>query len=373
MELRMVETHSRNSAQSTLSVFTLSPMLACCHEAAAALLMRRGFDIIWTERLGGDCGRQESQLLVAVDLCPWPCDRIPGSDNGRLTRVAEVEEYLRTRHLGEAVGTSGLVDVTANTSEAWQAIDELLPARKSSIQVSVAKREAAFATPFPVVHSFQGHRNNAKVEVVRHEGHLRVCKVFRPGREQYLANELNGLRLSNQVPEIPPALDSGRNWVVMPWFESARPLPELRNRFGFVPLPLARKAFQILKRVHERGYLHLDFHPDHVLVLKNGDVRLIDFDRLVRMKEALSFEQSPAVAGYDDWLDEDGPNGDPPSYQGRWERLTGVSFERLMGTTTRSAPCSRLASICRHTVHDFLQRPKVRRLTYAIRGDLCIS
>jgi len=33
-----------------------------------------------------------------------------------------------------------------------------------------------------------------------------------------------------------------------------------------------------LTHVHESGFMHLDFKPENVLVTRNGNVRLIDFD-----------------------------------------------------------------------------------------------
>ncbi len=33
-----------------------------------------------------------------------------------------------------------------------------------------------------------------------------------------------------------------------------------------------------LERVHDRGYMHLDFKPENILLTRNGSLRLIDFD-----------------------------------------------------------------------------------------------
>ena len=54
-----------------------------------------------------------------------------------------------------------------------------------------------------------------------------------------------------------------------------------------------------LEHVHESGYLHLDFKPENVLVSRNGNVRLIDFD-LARPKPefAKKLSGNPGTPAY---------------------------------------------------------------------------
>jgi serine/threonine-protein kinase len=44
---------------------------------------------------------------------------------------------------------------------------------------------------------------------------------------------------------------------------------------------------QALNHVHEQGYLHLDFKPENILVPRDFNVRLIDFDLCVRKEDDL--------------------------------------------------------------------------------------
>jgi eukaryotic-like serine/threonine-protein kinase len=73
----------------------------------------------------------------------------------------------------------------------------------------------------------------------------------------------------------------GTLYMVMDYIEAAN-LKELFARHDPV---LTENVAQILidmalglRHVHESGFMHLDFKPENVLVTRNGNVRLIDFD-----------------------------------------------------------------------------------------------
>ncbi|MGA2280851.1 MAG: serine/threonine-protein kinase [Verrucomicrobiota bacterium] len=74
---------------------------------------------------------------------------------------------------------------------------------------------------------------------------------------------------------------NGTLYLVMDYIEAAN-LKELFARHDPV---LTENVAQILidmalglSHVHESGFMHLDFKPENVLVTRNGNVRLIDFD-----------------------------------------------------------------------------------------------
>ena len=54
-----------------------------------------------------------------------------------------------------------------------------------------------------------------------------------------------------------------------------------------------------LEHVHESGYMHLDFKPENVLVTRNGNVRLIDFDLAQPIPEKpVKLAKNPGTPGY---------------------------------------------------------------------------
>jgi serine/threonine-protein kinase len=51
--------------------------------------------------------------------------------------------------------------------------------------------------------------------------------------------------------------------------------------------------------MHERGYMHLDFKPENVLVTRNASVRLIDFDIALPIpKKPVQLRKNPGTPGY---------------------------------------------------------------------------
>src|ERR1043166_2525854 len=54
-----------------------------------------------------------------------------------------------------------------------------------------------------------------------------------------------------------------------------------------------------LEHVHDSGFMHLDFKPENILVSRNGNVRLIDFDLAQPIPEKpKKFSKNPGTPGY---------------------------------------------------------------------------
>ena len=54
-----------------------------------------------------------------------------------------------------------------------------------------------------------------------------------------------------------------------------------------------------LNHVHESGFMHLDYKPENILVTRNGNVRLIDFDMAQPLPEKpKKFSKNPGTPGY---------------------------------------------------------------------------
>ncbi len=74
---------------------------------------------------------------------------------------------------------------------------------------------------------------------------------------------------------------TGRCYLLMDYVEAenlkvlyARHDPVLTENVAQILIDMAAG----LGEVHESGYMHLDFKPENVLITRNGNVRLIDFD-----------------------------------------------------------------------------------------------
>lgn len=54
-----------------------------------------------------------------------------------------------------------------------------------------------------------------------------------------------------------------------------------------------------LNHIHESGFMHLDFKPENILVTRNGNVQLIDFDMAQPLPEKpKKFSKNPGTPGY---------------------------------------------------------------------------
>jgi serine/threonine-protein kinase len=94
----------------------------------------------------------------------------------------------------------------------------------------------------------------------------------------------------------------GTLYLVMDYVEAAN----LKELFAKHDPLLTENVAQILidmamglTHVHESGFMHLDFKPENVLVTRNGNVRLIDFDLAQPIPEKpKKMSKNPGTPGY---------------------------------------------------------------------------
>jgi len=94
----------------------------------------------------------------------------------------------------------------------------------------------------------------------------------------------------------------GTLYLLMDYVEAAN----LKELFARQDPVLTENVAQILidmasglEHVHESGFMHLDFKPENVLVTRNGNVRLIDFDLAQPIPEKpVKFSKNPGTPGY---------------------------------------------------------------------------
>jgi serine/threonine-protein kinase len=94
----------------------------------------------------------------------------------------------------------------------------------------------------------------------------------------------------------------GTLYMVMDYIEAAN----LKELFARQDPVLTENVAQILidmalglSHVHESGFMHLDFKPENVLVTRNGNVRLIDFDLAQPIPEKpKKMSKNPGTPGY---------------------------------------------------------------------------
>src|ERR1700690_18538 len=120
---------------------------------------------------------------------------------------------------------------------------------------------------------------------------------------------LRGCEVLSQINEseyvvgyVEHGRQGGSLYMVMDYVEAAN----LKELFAKHDPVLTENVAQILidmarglTHVHESGYMHLDFKPENVLVTRNGNVRLIDFDLAQPIPEKpKKMSKNPGTPGY---------------------------------------------------------------------------
>jgi hypothetical protein len=342
--------------QPTLNVFVVPNAGDCALTRAAVSrsLDRRGFDLLGVFR----CEREQLasprlepvhtpaelprglyDVFITVDLNPLALearDQVPGLDNGRLrylgAAVLDAESWIVAKSGAAGIGGFLRVWYTPNTGEGWKVVRQLTGVEQT-VKLEIAERTRAMSHPFPVVRPLTGQGISARTDLVEFAGRTAVCKVFRPGRERHLANEVAAGELASTLDAVLPILDRGKNWVVIPFlgeYTSARELCRWVSVRGprLIPWRAARSFIDGVVELHEAGIAHLDLHSDHVMIGPRGDVKIIDFEKLHRVDKDLPLAESPMIAGYRFTDDFDGVCGGPglQPFDTRFKPLLGAEM-----------------------------------------------
>ena len=94
----------------------------------------------------------------------------------------------------------------------------------------------------------------------------------------------------------------GEHFLVMEYVEGlnlkeamADETMDLSNLIGNILIDSA----EALEHVHDCGYIHLDFKPENILVSRNGNVRLLDFDlSQARPETPIKLQKNPGTPAY---------------------------------------------------------------------------
>lgn len=292
------------------------------------------------------------RIFVAVDFVPrppnWRHSKIAHLvDNARLSELKKV-----WAHFGEVLGTQGLtVPDRANlyyspTSEvARDCLAEWEPRLLTQVEAQKKVGASSMKPKFPVITELNqdGFGRDARTYLVRYGGTNALLKVYRPGRERFVKNNVLVAERLGHVPEINTIIDWGPNWVVLPYIENAIALGSKETlKFGLIPISTVRHLSSIVHQIHDAGIAHLDFHASHVLRDLSDGLHVIDFDRIhVYGDEKPTIQRSVMLAGYDQGLKFDGPP-ERWSYARGFERLIGLSCDEFLRAADPSTPSWRL-------------------------------
>ncbi|SEG05972.1 hypothetical protein SAMN04487953_11239 [Billgrantia desiderata] len=319
------------------------------------VLVRNGFDVLHEAPIsgeqrdevadlirGGNWGRGPyptsgglpAYLLVTHDVYP---DLSPSKASGASelvdnARVFTVKEQMR-RLVNRGQPTSQHCNPVHSSDNAMQAVEYLgivAPERVDEVVACARQRNAAFASPYPVLADLSKHARRAKVELIDFHGRWAICKTFRPGRERFLEREVKARELGSSLPEVSRILEIGSHYLVFEWYENSLPSilspKPLFYPHGLLPIWAIERLRAIILHYRQLGYECIDFNPHNVIYDPCKGLKVIDFEFLQPGDQ----EQDTLKGNYAWYPVPDTFPGDiPPTtqrrpYLRRWLTYTGL-------------------------------------------------
>jgi|GEM_PF-7065737 len=316
---------------------------------------KQGFEVVDVLSFSNDLGTPPEEdvlgaasgpiggAFVCLDLCPWApsaLDRVawPRVDNVRnltLQGLGKRVTCYRTKGHARVLSRDMLrslqhLQVVKNTRASWKWLDALPGKATVSYRQRISQWQDAFKVPYPVEASLSRFAGSARVDLVRYRGRRAVCKTFRPGKYDAMANEC--LIYDHTMPDTqtPTLIETGQGWLVTEYLDGISPLKD--GARGTIPADIVVDAFRWLQRLHEAGYVHTDFHPENVFQREDGALYFIDFEHCFDWGEAVQpFEKSPTFKSQRwDELALPSPIGGPRQYKHKWAPHTSLSQPELL-------------------------------------------
>lgn len=247
-------------------------------------------------------GGAPARILAVFDYHP---KMVPKWKRGKYRHVTnyhfiELKAWFRRQIAGTRLFTTiynGLHSAD-NEMEAFEYLKIAAPERVARIKHEVERRRRRYETRDSVVEMISEGRR-AKVELIERDGTLRVKKTFRVGCERFYERELYAARtLSQELEFIPPCLDHGDGYLVVPYYRN------VLNSCGWMRRRhiLARNKVKIARVVHEffrRGLTHIDFSPDNVIITEDDEFYVVDFEFLQEYdRRPSTVDQAYEVEGF---------------------------------------------------------------------------
>ena len=318
------------------------------------LLAAGGFHILATHRLdeeeskhcarhlrGGNwgpgpypvSGGLPSVAVAAYDFLPRPpSTRVsraqPSVENENIVEVkARLRDELRRRLPADA--QCNMIHSSDNTSEAWEYLRIAFPDERAEFEERLAALQRGFPEPEGVVERLTRYGRRARVDLIEQHGRPAVRKTWRPHCERFVQREMFVRReFGRQRTEVPEVLDSGPNYLVMPYYGDAC------DRRQLIPLAIARQAMDFLRFLWQQGYDAVDFHPGNLLLDADGNLKVIDFEFVHEYSHRPErFEDCYALAGLPEDFEGDRPEfsrGLDAPYEHYWLPRVGLSLHSLL-------------------------------------------
>ena len=297
-----------------------------------------GFTILKSFKIDNLIIKRENirQSIFLYDLNPVEISieeraNFPKIDNKRYLLLDSLQKQMEIEF-----GIKNLNDylyLTQNEQEAEYIGKKFFDTEWPGIYKEIIKIENDYKTKYPVIHLFDGFRHRAKTELIQYRDGLAVKKTWKPGNEKYFEREKFACgQLSKTIRLIPPLIESGDNYIIIPYYKDILHNNELAKK-KILTTHIGEIA-SFFKELYEAGYFNPDIHPGQFVFSEKDGLKAIDFEYLQPYKVRPDiFLQSYDIKGYPQEF-----RGDKPNYVGKnlykfynklWVEYTGYNLEQI--------------------------------------------
>lgn len=297
-----------------------------------------GFTIlrIIDEPLNMELKREARKLAILYDLDPIELnneDRINclHIDNKRLLLIKDINKQAEIKLNFKNI--KDYIYLTKNENEANEILKNLHKETLEDLYREIRKIEKEYLSEYKVIKIFSGFKHKAKTELINYRDGLAVKKTWKPGNERFFKREKIAYKeLSKIIKYIPQLLESGDNYVIIPYYEDLLSKSE-ENKKIFLTSHIDDVA-AYFKQLYDAGYYNPDIHPGQFLYTEKEGLIAIDFEFLQKYKNKPSdlFKSYDIVGCPKDF------RGDKPNYTGQnlhswydemWIKYTGYSLMEI--------------------------------------------
>ncbi|WP_422123838.1 hypothetical protein DHX103_03235 [Planococcus sp. X10-3] len=246
-------------------------------------------------------GGNPAILLIMYDYNPKPISKNYRKKYPHVTN----EHYLLKEELRREINSSLPLNERSNPIhssddeiEALDYIEATAPEILETVKNTVIAWDCAYKTQEKVFKDVSAHKRRAKVELIEYQGRKAIKKTYKKGKERFLEREIYAYgELSKECSFIPPLLDHGENYLIIPYYEK-----NLLTENEFIKNQYLKRykeeIFEIITFFFDKGYAMIDFHPGNILITKEG-LKLIDFEFLYKYEtKPLNIEDSFDLNGF---------------------------------------------------------------------------
>ncbi|NMB07161.1 MAG: SGNH/GDSL hydrolase family protein, partial [Tissierellia bacterium] len=282
------------------------------------------------------------QYVIIYDLNPQDMTReakieYPGIDNGRYFLIGALQKQILIQFGIKDI--NNYLYLTQNELEAKKIVKQLFKDKIKELYEKIYDIEETYKTQYPVIKLFDGFKHRAKTELIHYRDGLAVKKTWKPGNKRFLEREKYACsELSKTISYIPPLLESGENYIIIPYYGEALQKNEKAKKMILTNHIVGIANF--FKQLYEAGYYNPDIHPGQFVFSKIEGLKAIDFEYLQSYeKKPDSFIESYDIQGYPKDF-----KGDKPNYTGEnlhewyndlWIQYTGYNLEQIANLVVR--------------------------------------